>query len=496
MSSASKYISGAIYTETILNTNAIGSSKNLAMVTAVGTSDLNFGYENRKVIYSLSQAQQMGYTNNSAYSLNSYLYRHFYKSSQPLVLFNVLDPNDDTLVEDFTETIQVVNNFATEFSYNPIQVSDTTFTVTDGVTPLVYGTDYVFTDAKLLRIINTALGLQEVTVTYKIINEANIVTAISDQIQGTTTVTSITKDTYFKNSGILHIPFYNNNIGLMQGLEPILSNYIMKTFASDYSVTGLDIYDEIQSSGNSTVYGALNNPRYVLVASEGSPIYLKSQNSILCPMDAASIMCAAVSGQAQNYNLPCGSNKFEGNIVSTKLIDYTDGYYENQGIAPVIEVGNKLLELGVNFLINDNGSYRFFGWFTSAKKTSTGEDAYSTQVTMRDFNSVLITNTLSQYLQQNVDINQLKLIEREVKNVIIANNQNFILSDDNGNLLFTFSLDSQAFVNVSNETQNYVRIPFNFQAVFVNSIESMYLTNNFYQEGFQTFINAIAEIGV
>lgn len=489
-----KFVTGAVYAQTIINTNSVTKAKNLAQVAAIGCSDLNFGTANRKIIYSLDQAQQLGYTNNSAYSLNSYIYLHFANSSQPLVVYNIFDKENVDHTEDYTEVLPVVNNRVTTFRTNPINVKATTFEVKDGLTVLVYGTDYTYTDENLLKLRN-GLNLQEVTVTYKVINKTNILQEITDLIVGTPQVTSVTKDQAFRDSGLVIIPFYNDNIGVMQALAPELPKLLLQSFVSDATKIASDIREEIENGGVTSVYGAINSDCIYSVATEGSYVYLRSMNAIQTQMDVASLYCACLSGLGSAYNKAVGQGLAINGILKTAVCPYSIGYSQVGTAEPTIETGNIIAEKGVNLLTLIDGKYSFFGWFTTKKKTSTGEDAYGNQMRMRFFNTILITNALAVYLQSEVTQDQLALIEMDVTNKIINNNQSFILSVD-GALLFEFKLDGAAFSAVSIETQNSVRIPFTFKATFTNCIESIYFTNTFDKQGFETYIQAIVEQNV
>ena len=89
MSSINNYYSGAVYTKTGVPSNPINNLKDFTQIYVVGTSDLFFLQE--KKIRSLSEAITLGYLNNSAYTLNTFIYNHFLTSTAPIVVMNILN---------------------------------------------------------------------------------------------------------------------------------------------------------------------------------------------------------------------------------------------------------------------------------------------------------------------------------------------------------------------------------------------------------------------
>ena len=478
MSSINNYYSGAVYTKTGVPSNPINNLKDFTQIYVVGTSDLFYLQE--KKIRSLSEAITLGYLNNSAYTLNTFIYNHFLTSTAPIVVMNILDLANSDLFSEITQTVNITgkNKAGIDFTNQPVNVSSTTFTVLDGVNTLVFGTDYTFDDKKLLRIIKTPFSSTSVSVTYNIVNKTAMEDVFIDLFTGVLTGSDISDSENFYKSGYFIIPVFNNNKNLYPYFLNKLSQNQLRTSACDTSLTTSDIEDEIDSEENASIYGSLNTSRSDLITS-GGIFTVKSFNNIPAEYDFASFQISAYSSKGLNFIESIKDVPIPNYVSISNINEYRSMYFENDGVIPEQKIGNRLMGKGVNIVIKNNGQYVCLGNFTSLRKTDTSLGGYHSYIQILDYSAYIIASTLVKYLQTapvNGDLSDMvELINADVSAQLESNMQNLYASIE-GKLQYTFRLDASAFFSVSSSTLAFTRLPFNFDFVPNQQIEAINLS--------------------
>lgn len=496
MSSLNDYYSGAVFTKTRYASNPRPGGKDFTQTYVIGTSDLNYMQEVK--IQSLADAATLGYKNNGGFTINTFLYNHFaIPGAGPVVVLNILDMSDVDFFEDFTQTVNITGtNFAgLNFTKQPVKISDTTFTVIDGLDTLVYGTDYVMDEQKLLRIKKTGFTSTSVSVTHKIVDETAVSAKFIEVLNGTSEIGDLGDSRDFYLSGNLMFPIYNKNQSIISATSSLLSLNQLRTFACDTSVSIADILSEIDAEGNTTVYGAILKDRVNLITGDGE-IKVKTFNNIDAEYDYASIHCSMISSLGVNFIQTATRIPITNYSSISAVKDYRELYFENNNVTPVERKGNKALGKGLNIVYNKVGQYYVRGNSTSLGKTDTGFGSKLSYIQTLDFLAYIIASTLVNYLDQYPKkgdfVGLVSIAETDVIAQIQANAGDLIAVDPtSGGLAFVFKLDPNAFEIISTATTSMGRLPFEFDFVPNSSIEAISSTVESTRELFLQVLNNI-----
>jgi len=496
MSSLNDYYGGAVFTQTRYASNPITRGKEFSQTYVIGTSDINYMQEIK--IQSLSDAAALGYKNNGGFTINTFLYNHFsVPGAGSVVVLNILDMSDMDSFANFTQTVNITgaNRAGLDFDKQPVKISDTTFSVVDGADTLVYGTDYVMDEQKLLRIKKAGFTSTSVSVTYKIVDETAVEAKFIEVLNGTSSIGALGDSRDFYLSGNLLFPIYNKNQSIISTASSLLSINQLRTFACDTSVSIEDILSEIDAEENTSVYGAILSDRVNMITADGE-IKVKTFNGIAAEYDYASIHCSMISSLGVNFIETAERISITNYSSIAYVKDYSPLYFKNNNVTPVKRKGNKALEQGLNIVYNSQGQYYIRGNNTSLGKTDTGFGSKLSYIQTLDFFAYIIASVLANYIGKYAKKGDFvafnAIIEADVKAQIEANAGDLMaVNPSNGGLAYEFRLDADAFKTISTATTSMSRLPFYFNFTPNTSIEAVNSTVESTRELFLQVLNNI-----